>query len=190
MNFNKSLTFIYMIIGFDHRRINSKYHPKEFFKKMWNTLGNGQIFRGEIRNVAKDGTIVWVDATIFPFVNDKGRPYKYMSICKNITDKKKAEEELVFLAYHDELTGLANKRKMKDMVTKEINGDQPFTLIGSSLSYLRDFPINRLKIDQSFGQDIQKSGDSSIVRTIIAMAKSLGFHVTAEGVEIQRKSFL
>lgn len=117
------------LIGFDHRKINSKYHPKEFFKKMWSTLGNGKIFRGEIRNRAKDGTIVWVDGTIVPFVGENGRPYQYMSICKDITDKKKAEEEILFLAYHDELTGLGNKRKMRDKVIQEIKDNKPFSLI-------------------------------------------------------------
>lgn len=130
------------LVGFDHRVINSKYHPKEFFKRMWSTLGNGKIFRGEIRNVAKDGTYIWVDATIVPFVNERGRPYQYMSICKDITDKKKAEEELVFLAYHDELTGLSNKRKIRDIVTKEIEKKQPFSLFCIGLDRFKS--INNL----------------------------------------------
>lgn len=130
------------LVGFDHRVINSKYHPKEFFKRMWSTLGNGKIFRGEIRNVAKDGTFIWVDATIVPFVNEKGRPYQYMSICKDITDKKKAEEELVFLAYHDELTGLSNKRNIRDIATKEIEKMQPFALFCIGLDRFKS--INNL----------------------------------------------
>lgn len=125
------------LIGFDHRVINSKYHSKEFFKNMWRTLGNGKIFRAEIRNRAKDGTIIWVDGTIVPFINEKGRPYQYMSICKDITEKKKVEEELVFLAYHDELTGLANQRKMSDIVAKEIEQKSPFALVCLDLDRFR-----------------------------------------------------
>src|SRR5665647_134147 len=83
------------LIGQDHRIINSGYHPKSYIKNLWATIANGKIWKGEFCNKAKDGSIYWVDATIVPFLNKKGKPYQYLAIRVDITERKKAEEELI-----------------------------------------------------------------------------------------------
>lgn len=83
------------LIGQDHRILNSGFHSKEFIRGLWTQISRGKPWKGEIKNKAKDGTYYWVDTFIHPFMDNNGKPYKYLSIRKDITLRKYQQEQLL-----------------------------------------------------------------------------------------------
>lgn len=82
------------LIGNDHRLVNSGYHPPEFIRNLWQTVGKGRIWKGEVRNRAKDGSHYWTDTTIVPFLDAGGKPQQHIVIRFDITARKQAEEKI------------------------------------------------------------------------------------------------
>lgn len=81
------------ILGQNHRMLKSGHQPQEMFIDLWATISSGKIWRGEIKNRAKDGSYYWVDATIVPILGSDGKPKNYAALRTLINDEKEFEEK-------------------------------------------------------------------------------------------------
>lgn len=74
------------LIGENHRILKSGFHASELFEVMWNTISSKSIFRGYVRNKAKDGSIYWVKTVIRPLFDEKKNIRGYISIRTPVTE--------------------------------------------------------------------------------------------------------
>jgi PAS domain S-box-containing protein len=140
------------LLGQDHRLVNSGYHPKEFIRNLWQTIARGKVWRGELRNRAKDGTIYWVDTTIVPLLNDQGKPVQYLAIRSDITQRKLFEEQLTAQS------ALAQLGQLAAVVAHEVRN--PLAGVKGSLQVLRSRP----------GVD---AGDKQVIEAMISRLDAL-----------------
>ncbi len=79
------------LLGKNHRILNSREHNKAFFKNMWRTISSGEIWQGDIKNKTKDHQFYWVATTIIPIADTNKKITKYLSIRRDITERKQLE---------------------------------------------------------------------------------------------------
>jgi PAS domain S-box-containing protein len=152
------------LLGKDHRILNSGYHPKEFIRGLWTTIANGHIWRGELRNRAKDGSIYWVDTTIVPFLNAAGKPYQYMAIRYEITDRKRSEKLLL------EQAALARLGEMAAVVAHEVKN--PIAGIRGALQVISSRMAPELRDRAVMGDIITRlDGLNGVVQDLLVFAR-------------------
>ncbi len=97
------------LIGSSHRILKSQEKSKEDWENFWQTIRQGKVWHGEIKNTKKDGSSYWVETTIVPFEDDDGSVFQYIAIHHDITNRKLAEGQLTHDAFYDNLTELPNR---------------------------------------------------------------------------------
>ncbi len=151
------------LLGQDHRIVNSGHHPKEFIRDLWRTIARGTVWRGELRNRAKDGSLYWVDTTIVPFMDNRGKPRQYLAIRTDITQRKAAEATL------REQEALAQLGQLAAVVAHEVRN--PLAGLRGSLQILESRLPATIRERQIIGPMIQRiDGLSRIVNDILLFA--------------------
>ena len=82
------------LMGQDHRILNSGNQPKSYWKEMYETVSQGNIWKDQVKNISKNGSYYWVETSIVPFMDFDSKPNSYISIRTDITHQKKIEEIL------------------------------------------------------------------------------------------------
>lgn len=104
------------LIGKNHNIIRHPDMLKKTFENLWRTITKKKTWNGEVKNLKKDGSYYWVDASISPKFNDFGEVIGYTAIRQDITDKKRIEE----LSVKDPMTNLYNRRKFNEILETEL----------------------------------------------------------------------
>lgn len=109
------------LLGQNHRLLNSGLHSADFFTDMWRTIALGNVWKGEICNRAKDGSLYWVQSTMVPVLDDAtGRIDRYLSIRFDISEKRQQLHSLEWRVGHDVLTGLPNRMFLSDLLDQAL----------------------------------------------------------------------
>jgi PAS domain S-box-containing protein len=160
------------LIGASHNIINSNYHSKEFFKHMWQTISSGNIWKGEIKNKAKDGSEYYVESTIVPFM-ENGKAFKYIAIRYESTELKLKEAAILKQKqfYEDILNSIpvdiavfdkdqkyvfVNKKAIKDDETRDwLIGKDDFDYVN-----LKNLPASIAEVRREVFNQLQNNSDS------------------------------
>lgn len=110
------------IIGYTYRLFELPNFSSTLMQQIFHRLSTGGVWSNEVQLLAKDGTILWLQLSIVPYLNDEGEIYQYILIANDITSMKSVQQELAETLKHTEQT------KMMLELNNQLNHDISYTL--------------------------------------------------------------
>lgn len=162
------------LVGNTHRILNSAHHDSMFFKDMWKVIGQGQIWEGEIKNRAKDGSYYWVKTTIVPLTDKNKKPIMYYALRTDITEGKLAQEKLFRALKNDFRLVVSSMNNLIFKISKDKNKRFIYTLNEGKLSY--DIGLN--------GENMMYKTPQEVFPDEVASMLEEKYHVAFSGKEI------
>lgn len=107
------------VLGKNPRILNSGTHSRDFFTRIWNTLLEGKVWRGEVVERHRNGELYTVEQTITPMI-ENGQCSHFVVIHEDVSERKLAEEKIRYMALYDTLTGLPNREMLADRMRQAL----------------------------------------------------------------------
>ncbi|MFL0796244.1 MAG: response regulator [Cellvibrionaceae bacterium] len=175
------------LVGANHRIVNSGCHDLGFFREMYKTISSGKVWHGDICNRAKDKHLYWVGTTIVPFMGDDGKPKSYISIRTDITETRRASEELI-KAKDDALMAVKAKSEFLASMSHEIR--TPMNGVIGMLNLLLNTPLDsdqqrRVKVAQSSARSLL-----TLINDILDFSKVEAGKLDLEEVDFDLRSMM
>jgi len=154
------------ILGFTYQIINSKHHSVQFWKELWNTVLEGKIWTGEIKNCCKDKSLIWLETTIIPIKNETGNINQFYVICYDISSKKSLNERNQFIRFLVDSTEDSIISLNKDgFITSWNNGAEKiygYTAQEAELKKIHELiPAEDIKAEIEFNSKVRSSSKTS-----------------------------
>jgi diguanylate cyclase (GGDEF)-like protein/PAS domain S-box-containing protein len=148
-------------IGQSPRIIKSEKHGAAFYKDMWNTILAGKVWRGDLINKRKDGSLYFEEETITPVLDGNGNVTHFIAIKLDVTERTQVQSELERLARTDALTGVNNRRHLYELAEHEFEVARryghPLSVIMFDLDHFKD-------INDTFGHALGDRMLESVTR--------------------------
>lgn len=108
------------VLGETPRVLKSGIQSDFYYEKMWETILGGHVWRGELYNRRRDGTVYVEEQTITPVTGDDGSIRHFVAVKQDVTQRRRTEERIRYLALHDPLTDLGNRRSVEESLERVV----------------------------------------------------------------------
>jgi len=153
------------VLGENPRRFKSGRQDDAFYQGMWRALERGESFRGEFLNRRRDGSLIHLEQTITPVLDDHGKISHYVALGKDVTDRVRMEDEIRRVAHTDWLTGVANRLSLGNTLEAEIERSQRY---GRPLSLIM-FDLDHFKaVNDQYGHEAGDEVLKALAQTVSA----------------------